>query len=332
MDFTESAYEKLVESSSPKPKIMTAIYKAQINFEDHVNVLQKDVDKDVLPTDFDWRSKLNATVYDQGACGSCWAISTVSAINDHYYIKFGKRIKFSWKQAMNCYQKNPCKGGNPAHFLKYLEKSKLVDESCNSTINSCHCENIGFLNYITLAAGTSRLYRNIKSIKYHLVNQGPMIAGMLVYENFKSGNFGPHGIYLDNVLTYDERGKAIFGQPQHFMGCHSVVVVGYGQTPHVETSPGKYETVKYWICRNTWGSNWGDNGHFKIGMHHVNKLVQLEKEYVFKNATLGGMLAFDISESVKSKFTFSYTLCATIGIFLLASIYFWRSNIFKLKT
>ncbi len=36
------------------------------------------------------------------------------------------------------------------------------------------------------------------------------------------------------------------------MGGHAIAVVGYD------------ENGKFWICKNSWGTSWGDNGWFKI--------------------------------------------------------------------
>jgi C1A family cysteine protease len=332
MEVLADFYEKLEKNAVPE--IMTMHYKACLKFADYAKVSQKNLDV-VVPVEYDPRLKLLNRIYDQKSCGNCWAISSISAINDHFYLKFKKNITFSIDQAMKCFQSKPCEGGNPAKFLKYLEDTPLYDESCKTcSIDSCKCSNFGNLNTLKIKKNSVVLYRDVDSIKQHLFTEGPMIAGMMIYENFKTGKFGSHGIYLDNVLSYNENGTPVFGTPTHFMGLHSVVVLGFGKADHIETSPGKFETVSFWICRNSWGEDWGDKGFFKIAFSDINKLVYLEKEFLFKNQSLGGALAFDLENPNITKFTNHHCLkveAIKIGfvIVLLISIFFFSYFIKK---
>ena len=44
-------------------------------------------------------------------------------------------------------------------------------------------------------------------------------------------------------------------------GYHAVAVVGYGKDPRLGD---------YWICRNSWGYWWGDQGYFRIARNKKN--------------------------------------------------------------
>lgn len=45
---------------------------------------------------------------------------------------------------------------------------------------------------------------------------------------------------------------------------HAVVVVGYGSGAKDPTDPKGERTLDYWLVKNSWGEEWGENGFFKL--------------------------------------------------------------------
>ena len=104
-----------------------------------------------------------------------------------------------------------------------------------------------FTNQPTPAAVTNALKYKIKSyisvttqlqIKQVLVlQQKPVLAGIDVYESFESDATAKTGI----VLLPKKKEK--------LLGGHAILIVGYN------------DTKKWFVCRNSWGSSWGDHGY-----------------------------------------------------------------------
>lgn len=312
-----SSFEKFSTKLDTSEMSFVRKFKGEINFQTHIPFYTYNhlVSKESIPESFDWRLQFdeqNNHVFDQGSCGDCWAISCISTINNRYKIKYNKSIRLSIDQNTACFYKKshmssstPCNGGNPAAFLKFLETYPASEMKCTTDESKCSCANNTkeVLSFAKIKIDSVTLLKHIDTIKHEIISKGPVIGGMLIFDNFLSGNFGPHGIYIDNVKTYNEKGEPQFEEPVKFLGCHSVVVVGYGTEQHVQISPGRFESVNYWICRNSWGNTWGEKGYFKIAMHKWNRTVQLEKPFVFNGMSIGGILSFDILplESVCSK-------------------------------
>ena len=53
---------------------------------------------------------------------------------------------------------------------------------------------------------------------------------------------------------------------------HGVVMVGYGKVQHTDRVRGRCK--EYWIIRNSWGSDWGEQGFFKICADHAGSSRQ----------------------------------------------------------
>lgn len=83
------------------------------------------------------------------------------------------------------------------------------------------------------------------AMKKELFARGPMSCQMMVTDKFETYT---GGIYSE---------KTFLAQPNH-----AISVVGWGKD--------KTSGTEYWIVRNSWGTQFGENGYFRIQMHKDN--------------------------------------------------------------
>lgn len=127
------------------------------------------------------------------------------------------------------------------------------------------------------------IFRDI--LKAHILSYGPAIGGFVLLSDFADGNFTKFngGIYFDkaNYSIYDPSvsTKLTFVDDvtkKKIDGFHAASIVGWGVEPTVQYDNDKIGPVPYWHIRNSWGTDWGDMGFFKLAMYPFNKIVQIE--------------------------------------------------------
>ena len=125
------------------------------------------------------------------------------------------------------------------------EKEKdYYKEYCKNTLSTCIRQKEGkpvarrsfFCESIFNIEGKD-MNQRIMNIKFQIAKWGPVAGGFLVYENFMND--------YDGRNVYDKvEGKVLGG--------HYISIVGWGKD--------------YWICRNSFGAEWGLMGYFYMKM------------------------------------------------------------------
>ena len=212
-----------------------------------------------LPTHVDWRDAgVVSGVKNQGRCGSCWTFSSSGAMEAHHAIKYKswRTSEMSEQQLLDCaidFDNHGCEGGLPSHAFEYihhaggLSKEFAYPYRAASSGDKSACRWVSGETNKTSLGGTTVSSFNVtegdeESLKRIVATVGPVSVAFQVVEDFR--------LYKRGIYSTE---KCMQG-PQDVN--HAVLVVGYGQAP---------ETGKpYWIVKNSWGPEWGEEGYFKI--------------------------------------------------------------------
>ena len=270
--------------------------------------------KVVLPEKFDgrrvWKRYLSG-IMDQGACGACYAYALISCMQDLYRLWTGNKVKpqLSVLEAVVCQlpylnvqdvdlmQTDPsyrkalearvkytgCRKGNLYGLARYLFQRGAVEQSCVSderirsillaTNDLPTCDDISGsphqhcdlqhnqdgvpiaqrqwqLNNFYIVSSNSALAEVTYHMQWAIFKYGPMVAGFVMFPDFLDA--------YDGLSVYTPQPN------QTAMGGHAVKLVGWGQG--------------YWIAANSWGTDWGEKGYFRIAMGHPK--LRLEENHL----------------------------------------------------
>lgn len=205
-----------------------------------------------VPSSFDWRhyegKDWTTRIKDQGMCGSCYAFGIYSAMESCIKIKSNKPnlyIDLSEQFMVSCGTNwmggiFGCEGAYLSSILDFIEIFGAIPESClpytsgNGFLPPCSDKCQDWEDFIYEIDGWGSVFPSQSSLKNALIQYGPLTTGMEIYENF---------------LTYS---NGIYNPTGDFLGYHLVSIVGYNDDPG------------YWVCKNSWGRDWGENGWFRI--------------------------------------------------------------------
>nr|QOV03097.1 cathepsin B3 [Mahanarva fimbriolata]UJP31643.1 cathepsin B3 [Dermestes maculatus] len=243
--------------------------------------LKEPVDVGNIPKTFDARKKWPncmslKQLRDQGDCGSCWAVASAAAFTDRLCIA----TNASWNGHLSaeevltccktCVDTVGCEGGYDDRAWLYFKTHGIVSggdygskegcqpykkQPCEHHVNGTRAPCASLDPMTTPKCQTKCINKkikykrdhhkvsesyaltNVQQIQKDILENGPIEAGFDVYTDFLSYK---SGVYQHTTGEYE--------------GGHAVKVIGWGVQ----------NKVPYWLVANSWNSDWGDKGFFKI--------------------------------------------------------------------
>lgn len=245
-----------------------------------------------VPRHLDW-SNMNGESYvtpikDQHPCGSCATFSTVGLVeswikllNDNTFIEPDLAEQIVWS----------CAGGlmPPAsffHTLGWLKSHGTADEACYPYQQSqCDQNPLGRLPCEDRCADWDSRTFKVRSYRFYMwpkpdayvqeLQNGPIVAGFMVFGDFQA--------YTGGIYEHTSG---------RMLGGHAIQIVGYDLDE------------EYWICKNSWGSNWGESGYFRakfdsgfMGFGYQGASIDVDLEFLCGNDQAPQIAAMVLADS-----------------------------------
>lgn len=198
------------------------------------------------PASYDWRNVAGKNfitpVRNQGGCGSCVAFGSTATVEGTFRAQRGNpdlAVDLSEAQLFYCVAKSQgrnCANGWWVGPALDAYKNGIADEACfpytagDQNCNLCSDS----ANRLTKITGWHAI-TNPADMKTWLSTKGPLATCFTVYNDFFS--------YTSGVYKHVTGAEA---------GGHCVCCVGYD------------DAQGCWICKNSWGTGWGQTGFFLI--------------------------------------------------------------------
>lgn len=204
-----------------------------------------------LPAHFDWRDHNGynwMTSVKNQPCSNCWAYAAVGAFEAMIKIESNQPTitpNLSERFVTWC-GKGECTPWYMGATLDVLKDMGVPDEAC---LSASYCADTCDDRFFRSAFVSNWGYVNPFPVdmKDMIYNNGPVTTWMMIYGDFYN--------YTGGVYQH------VYGGEE---GGHFVVICGWD------------DTENYWICKNSWGANWGEAGWFRIRMGTNEAGIEVE--------------------------------------------------------
>lgn len=222
-----------------------------------------------LPKEVSYKLE-NLFIRDQGACGSCWAITASTVLAAHAEIYNSSQQSFATQELVDCVA-NPqkcggdggCKGATVELAMDFVMHSGLVVPEKN--LYTATDEKCKFPDELALAQ-TRNTGTDLSVAKVHTAagTDKGLTFGLHAWEKLPENKYEPllRAVYERGpvAVSVDASDWQMY-EEGIFDACnkdavinHAVTLIGYGE------EKGK----KFWLIQNSWGDMYGEEGRIRL--------------------------------------------------------------------
>ena len=281
-----------------------------INFErsDYIQMLYKPYNS-TIPSHYDLRDyDLVTSVKNQGTNGNCWAFAAIAVLESCILKATGIKYDFSEENMKNLMATFSDYGWNKAYT------------------------NSGGITEMSRAYFLSWMGPVNESDDKYVINTylSPLMESIMHVQNII---FLPRSNYTDNdaikqaILNYGAVYTSLYSmgtEYQYYTGSknpdHAVAIVGWDDNFSKDKFGSNTPADGAWICKNSWGNNWGDNGYFYVS-YYDTRFAQVGASDV--------SFTFILNDTVKYDKNYQYDIIGRTDYLLTNQSTMWYQNTFN---
>ena len=227
------------------------------------------INPESLPMHFDWRDthylSPPTNQFLPYPCGACWAHGSTGALTDRFVMKTGVVIPHLSIQALlDCGREDTliemgsCEGGSDILAYNFIYNYGVTDSTCSPYMG------VVFTNWAEGISCTQRMCRQCD------VHGNCFFVNGTLYRISEFGNITGEVQMMAELFARGPIACSVYAHTDSFLKYTSGVIrdsTPYNMTTHVIALIGwgvDDEGVNYWIGRNSFGTEWGEGGWFKI--------------------------------------------------------------------
>ena len=222
----------------------------------------------VLPDSFDWRGTGTTSVKNQNPYGTCWAFAALGDLESKVLLGESGTVDLSESHIVGCNEwgANCNSGGNSLMATSVLTVRPSQLESCNGyppsncMFPTCNTSCPG-QQYVTGWRILTDKVADVATIKNAVYNYGPVQTTLFAGDDINFTDFDEYDGSC--VLEYTIPDDPPYNDPTYWPN-HAVLIVGWDDYMSLPSCTTKTGSIGAWIVKNSWGTDWGDNGYFYI--------------------------------------------------------------------
>ncbi|MED6238183.1 hypothetical protein ATANTOWER_011698 [Ataeniobius toweri] len=204
-----------------------------------------------VPASVDWRREGYVTpVKDQGQCASCWAFSTTGSLEGQLFRATRRLVSLSEQNLVDCsgpMGNHGCNGGRVEMGFQYVYENGGLDSEASypylaTEVHKCFYNES--YNAIIIDGFAYIPSGSEEDLMEAVATVGPISVS--IDASHESFQFYQSGVYYEEDCSSEQLN-------------HAVLVVGYS-----------YSDQNYWIVKNSWSENWGNNGYIYMAKDRCN--------------------------------------------------------------